>query len=150
MPIIVNAAKGQKLNLEVQSSETIDSVKAKIYDMVRIQPRELIFGTRILEGYRTLAYYNIQKDSILDMIACYRDFQLNVYVVTPRGEKIAIDVQRSDTIQDVKAKIHAIEGIPPHIQKLVCSGKELENDKTIDECEIHNKDPFAWFSISQK
>lgn len=38
---------------------------------------------------------------------------MQIYVKTLRGQKITIDVNPSDTIYEVKAKIEIVEGTPP-------------------------------------
>ena len=71
MPIYVDgSALGwqERLTLEVESGDSIDNVKQKIQNTgVSVDGKCLYFGNRFLENGRTLADYNIQKESTLQL-----------------------------------------------------------------------------------
>ena len=112
------------LTVDVDPSVSIDNVKAKIQDQERVPILQIPIKTQ------TRRTGTLEVEPSEPPVAIVSK-PMQIFVKTLSGKTITIVVQPSDLVETVKQKVEAKEEIPSHLQRLICSGKQLEDGQSL-------------------
>ena len=140
MKLLVKTLSGKSIAIEVQPTYTIEHVKAIIQKETLIPPDKirLTFASKTLEDCRTLSDYKIQNEYTVYVLLRLLG-GMKISIKTPSNKSILLEVQPTDTIGNVKAKIQEKEGIPIDQQCLTLGDNQLLDDHTLSDCNIQNE-----------
>ncbi|XP_020259850.1 polyubiquitin 11-like isoform X1 [Asparagus officinalis] len=129
----------QIVSMVVKSSDTIRDIKSKVFarEGLAASDQELFFeGNHLSDTSKTLADYNISQNSMINLLF---GGTMQIFVkILSTGKTLKLVVNDKDTIQNVKARIEAMEGICQNRQGLIYMGKSLEDNPSLLACNIRN------------
>lgn len=155
--IFVRAPYHAPMMVDVQSSDTVANVKTKVqcilvdlaadyqeeFPEFVLYEQELMLAGKRLNNDLVLGDLGIKDGDTLHLLFTWRQRSLEEIVIkTFSGDSFTIEVTPSDTVETLKIRIHEREGIPPEIQKIIYTGRELKNDTRLSELNVHTATTF--------
>ena len=135
---VINSSDNNIIDVCTNDLKKISHLYEKIKNIVS-NDFHLYIGNDVLIGekYGDDIWYYILNNELFS-IKYIKEGEIKVKINTLTGAKFFIDVKINDVIDTLKSKIYDKEGIAPDQQRLLFSGKELEDNKTIEYYNICN------------
>lgn len=160
--LFVRTPMGRMVSVEFLPTETIKSIKEKVYAKVGLKPESqvMLLSGSPLEDDATLSSYNISTSSTLHVVLRAKsddsqpessggphpgtddDDLVQIFVRTVTGMTFGLEVNLSSTVGDVKAKIQRLKGLPSDEQELLIRGEPLQDALKLRDYNIETESTF--------
>ena len=137
--VFIQIINGKAFIVEVKLTDTIKNLKMKIQNQEKIpySQQRFFFGYVLLKDDNlTLNDCNIKNESLV-----FLSTELNqtiFFVSTLAGKRMVFYAALSITVENLKDLIYEKEGIPPDQQRLIFLGRQLEDNKKLEDCGINS------------
>jgi uncharacterized ubiquitin-like protein YukD len=138
MTIMIKTPDGKKLPVSVKPNLTVRDLKKKVEAKhgIPAEDQNIHLHDKCLDNPgATVQSYGVDDGDVLDMEP--HDTTITIRVRTPKGKKLRVKIQPTDSVQDLKNKIENEHNIPIEEQDLSFNAKQLDDPKsTLGDCGI--------------
>lgn len=138
LSVSVKVPNGKIVKMDVKLLYTVGDVKAIVGSMASflVGDQCLVYKGRQLEDSKTLACYELEEDSMLEM----GPYKIQIFVKIWSGKTVTVHVQQKETIKDVKEKVFRKLCWPPNeFLNLMFDNKRLEDGRDLASYGIERK-----------
>ncbi|CAG8762010.1 11517_t:CDS:2, partial [Dentiscutata erythropus] len=131
--IYVKLTNGKTIKLEVDRYCSAEQVINMIKDKEGIPSYQyFIFNGMTIYPWNTLESKKINNESTLNLFQ-YIPFSGQIFVQALTGKKFTLEINSSNTFDQIKLMIQHEEGIPPDQQRLMLAGMQVEDGRTLSD-----------------
>jgi ubiquitin C len=138
------------IKLDFYKFDTIFDIKKKIQEKENINSasQTLMYNQNKLRDDETLEIYHIEKNEkfLLFFSSDYLAALIKIYVKTLLRETIDIYIYNTGTINELKRIIYSKLGIEENCQRIIFAGRQLEDDKTLQDYNIQKESTIYMIS----
>ena len=131
MIVLIKTWQGKIITLEVEPTDTIETIKSKIQEKegTPLDIMILYYNNRRLEDNRTLSDYNIQNESKIQQNRKIRGHTYRTIYIKNGDKTTNLRVCFCYPVYHLKELICKETGIKPQVQKLSFEGKVFDKEK---------------------
>ena len=109
--VFITNLHGDSFCLHVKQTDTIDSIKDKIQDKIKVPVEliQLLMYDLELVGERQVQDYRVEQSDTMTLVVTEPEYELDVWIDLRR---VVLMVRATDTLDDIKVRIQDTEGIP--------------------------------------
>merc|ERR1711994_645283 len=78
----------------------------------------------------------VKNRIIVELSVASKYSKMLIKVKTLTGKEIEIDIEATDKVERIKERVEEKEGIPPPQQRLIFSGKQMNDEKTAQDYKV--------------